>query len=62
MIIKQFKAFFLDIKYDFISFFDDIHKFLNRFFDDQFLGIVGIALIAIAFVTIFVKFTTSDKH
>ena len=59
---SKFMAIFVDIKYSFIDLYNSIHKFLNRFFDDQFLGIVGIALIAIAFVTIFVKFTTSDKH
>ncbi|MBE6160868.1 MAG: hypothetical protein E7158_01430 [Firmicutes bacterium] len=62
MIIKHFKAFFLDVKYDFIHFFDDIHKFLNKFLDDQFLFVFGVALIAIIVVILFVNFSTGGKH
>lgn len=62
MLIKQLKSLFLDIKYDFIRFFDDIHKFLNRYFNDQILEVLLIALVAIIAVTIFVKYSTGSNR
>ena len=57
--MDSFKVLWNDIKYSFIDLFKDIHNFLSKFVDDTFLGMVVIALIAIAVVIIFTKFTSS---
>ena len=59
-LMNSFKALWNDIRYSFIDLFDDFHHFLNRWFDDRFLGIVGIALIAITVVVLFTNFTTKQ--
>ena len=58
MIKRQFMGIWNDLKYSFLDLWNTIHHFLNKFFDDQFLGILGIALLAILAVTLFVKFST----
>ncbi len=50
---RQGVAIFKDAKDIFIDTFSTFHRFLNRYFDDDFLLIMGIAFGALAIVTVF---------